>query len=142
MFGLAPALRSSSKQLTDALREGRRGSTGSILHQRLLSALVVSEVAIAMVLLVVAGLMIRSFLSISNVAPGFNPKGVITLGVGLPLSRYPGLQQQAIFYDKLVAQIRTLPGVESAASVIRLPMLGFNASTGFTHSGKARSTGH
>ena len=136
VFGLAPALRSSSKQLTDALREGRRGSTGSILHQRLLSALVVSEVAIAMVLLVVAGLMIRSFLSISNVAPGFNPKGVITLGVGLPLSRYPGVQQQAIFYDKLVAQIRTLPGVESAASVIRLPMLGFNASTGFTVQGK------
>ncbi len=136
VFGLAPALRSSSKQLTRALREGRRGSTGSVLHQRLLSALVVSEVAIAMVLLVVAGLMIRSFLSISNVAPGFNPKGVITLGVGLPLSRYPGLQQQAIFYDKLVAQIRTLPGVESAASVIRLPMLGFNASTGFTVQGK------
>ncbi|HKS42061.1 MAG TPA: ABC transporter permease [Blastocatellia bacterium] len=136
VFGLAPALRSSSKQLTDALREGRRGSTGSILHQRLLSALVVSEVAIAMVLLVVAGLMIRSFLSISNVAPGFNPKGVITLGVGLPLSRYPGVQQQAIFYDKLVAQVRTLPGVESAASVIRLPMLGFNASTGFTVQGK------
>jgi len=136
VFGLAPALRSSGKQLTDALREGRRGSTGSILHQRLLSALVVSEVAIAMVLLVVAGLMIRSFLSISSVAPGFNPKGVITLGVGLPLSRYPGLQQQAIFYDKLVAQIRTLPGVESAASVIRLPMLGFNASTGFTVQGK------
>jgi predicted permease len=136
VFGLAPALRSSSKQLTCALREGRRGSTGSILHQRLLSALVVSEVAIAMVLLVVAGLMIRSFLSISNVAPGFNPKGVITLGVGLPLSRYPGVQQQAIFYDKLVAQIRTLPGVESAASVIRLPMLGFNASTGFTVQGK------
>jgi predicted permease len=136
VFGLAPALRSSSKQLTDALREGRRGSTGSILHQRLLSALVVSEVAIAMVLLVVAGLMIRSFFSISNVAPGFNPKGVITLGVGLPSSRYPGLQQQAIFYDKLVAQIRMLPGVESAASVIRLPMLGFNASTGFTVQGK------
>ncbi|HST23081.1 MAG TPA: ABC transporter permease [Blastocatellia bacterium] len=141
VFGLAPALRSSSKQLTDALREGRRGSTGSILHQRLLSALVVSEVAIAMVLLVVAGLMIRSFLSISNVAPGLNPKGVITLGVGLPLSRYPGVQQQAIFYDKLVAQVRTLPGVESAASVIRLPMLGFNASTGFTVQGKPVQSG-
>ena len=136
VFGLAPALRSSSKQLTHALREGRRGSTGSILHQRLLGALVVSEIAIAMVLLVVAGLMIRSFLSISNVAPGLNPKGVITLGVGLPLSRYPGVQQQAVFYDKLVAQVRTLPGVESAASVIRLPMLGFNASTGFTVQGK------
>ena len=95
-----------------------------------------SEVAIAMVLLVVAGLMMRSFLSISSVAPGFNPKGVITLGVGLPLSRYPGVQQQAIFYDKLVAQIRTLPGVESAASVTRLPMLGFNAATDFTVQGK------
>ena len=136
VFGLAPALRSSGGQLSRALGEGRRGSTGSILHQRLLSAQVVAEVAIAMVLLVVAGLMIRSFLSISNVAPGFNPEGVVTLGVGLPLSRYPGIQQQAIFYDRLVAQVRTLPGVESAASIIRLPMLGFNASTGFTVQGK------
>jgi predicted permease len=135
-FGLAPALRSSSRQLTDALREGRRGSTGSILHQRLLSLLVVSEVAIALVLLVAAGLMIRSFLSISGTAPGFNPKGVLTVGIGLPSSRYPGVQQQAAFYERLLAKVRALPGVESAASVIRLPMLGFNASTDFTIQGK------
>src|SRR4029077_10649442 len=63
VFGIVPALRSSSKRNTDALREGRRGTTGSVLHQRLLSGLVVSELAIALVLLAAAGLMIRSFLS-------------------------------------------------------------------------------
>ncbi|HKP86588.1 MAG TPA: ABC transporter permease [Blastocatellia bacterium] len=141
VFGLAPALRSSSRQLTTALREGRRGSTGSILHQRLLSALVVSEVAIALVLLVAAGLMIRSFLSVSSIAPGFNPRGVLTMGIGLPSSRYPGIAQQAAFYDGLLEKVRRLPGVVTAASVIRLPMLGFNAATDFTIQGKPVAQG-
>jgi len=135
VFGLAPALRSSSSHATDALREARRGTTGSVLHQRLLSGLVVSEVAIALVLLTAAGLMIRSFLSINNVSPGFNPKGVLTLGIGLS-SRYSDIQRQATFYENLLAKVRVVPGVESAASNIRIPMLGFNASTSFTIQGK------
>jgi len=132
LFGIVPALRSSNKQTTDGLKEGRRGMTGSVLHQRLLSMLVVSEVAIALVLLVGAGLMIRSFLSLNKVAPGFNPKGVLTVGVGLPSATYPDLPKQADFYNRLVSDIRTVPNVDSAAAIIRLPMLGFNASTNFT----------
>jgi putative ABC transport system permease protein len=135
VFGIVPALRSSGKQTTDALREGRRGTTGSVLHQRLLSGLVVSEIAIALVLLAAAGLMIRSFLSISKVSPGFNPKGVLTLGIGLS-SKYPDIQKQASFYESLLAKVRAMPGVESAASIIRIPMVGFNASTSFTIQGK------
>ncbi|MEK6304430.1 MAG: ABC transporter permease [Acidobacteriota bacterium] len=134
-FGIAPALRSSSKHTSDALREGRRGTTGSVLHQRLLSGLVVSEIAIALVLLAAAGLMIRSFLSISKVSPGFNPKGVLTLGIGLS-SKYPDIPKQAAFYESLLAKVRTMPGVDSAASIIRIPMVGFNASTSFTIQGK------
>ncbi|MFY9608430.1 MAG: ABC transporter permease [Blastocatellia bacterium] len=140
VFGIVPALRSSSKPTTDALREGRRGTTGSVLHQRLLSGLVVSEVAIALVLLTAAGLMIRSFLSISKVSPGFNPKGVLTLGIGLS-SRYPDIQKQASFYESLLAKVRAMPGVESAASTIRIPMLGFNASTSFTIQGRPVPSG-
>ncbi|MCM3870681.1 MAG: ABC transporter permease [Pyrinomonadaceae bacterium] len=132
MFGLVPALRSSGKQTTEALREGRRGTTGSVVHQRLLSMLVVSEVAIAMVLLVAAGLMIRSFLSLNSVAPGFNSKGVMTIGIGLPSAGYPDVTRQAAFYDRLLTDVRTLPGVDSAAAVIRLPLLGYIATTNFT----------
>jgi putative ABC transport system permease protein len=132
VFGLVPALRSSSKETTDALREGRRGMTGGVLHQRVLRTLVVSEVAIALVLLVAAGLMIRSFLSLNKVAPGFNSAGVLTVGIGLPSAGYPDIPKQARFYDRLVNEIRTQPGVESAACIIRLPMVGFNATTGFT----------
>ncbi|MFY9574599.1 MAG: ABC transporter permease, partial [Blastocatellia bacterium] len=124
-FGIVPALR-LSRQSAEALREGRRGTTGSVLHQRLLSGLVISEVAVALVLLVAAGLMIRSFVSLSNVNPGLNPKGVLTLGIGLS-SRYPDIQSQARFYESLLAKVRTIPGVESAAGSIRIPLVGFNA---------------
>ncbi len=135
VFGIIPALRLSSTRTTNALREGRRGTTGSVLHQRLLGGLVVSEVAIALVLLAAAGLMIRSFSSISKVSPGFNPSGVLTVGIGLS-SRYQDIQKQAAFYDSLLAKVRTIPGVESAASNIRIPMVGFNASTSFTILGR------
>src|SRR6185436_4444844 len=129
LFGIVPALKSSNKQTTDGLKEGRRGMTGSVLHQRLLSMLVVSEVAIALVLLVGAGLMIRSFFSLNKVTPGFNPKGVLTVGVGLPSATYPDLPKQADFYNRFVSDLRTLPNVDSAAAITRLPMVGFSAVT-------------
>lgn len=134
--GLVPALRVSSDETISGLREGRRGMTSGVVHQRLLRTFVISEVAIALVLLVVAGLMIRSFLSINSVAPGFNPKGVLAVGLGVPAASYPDLPSQARFYDRLVTDVRTLPGVESAASVTRLPMFGFNANTSFTIQGQ------
>jgi putative ABC transport system permease protein len=135
--GVAPALRFSSNETIGALKEGRRGSTGGVAHHRLLRTFVISQLAIALVLLVVAGLLIRSFLLLNSVAPGFNPKGVLTLGIGVPAASYPDLPSQARFYDHLVTEVRTLTGVKSAASVIRLPMLGFNASTTFTIYGQA-----
>ncbi len=135
-FGFAPAFWSSGSKSLEALKEGRRGLTGSVLHRRVLSILVVSEVAIALVLLIAAGLMIRTFISLNNVNPGFNPKGVIAIGVGLPSATYPDLPSQARFYDRALTEIRTLPAVQSASGVIRLPLLGFNASTSFTIQGK------
>lgn len=135
--GLAPALRFSTNETISALKEGRRGATGGVAHHRLLRAFVVSQLAIALVLLVVAGLLIRSFLALNSVSPGFNPKGVLTLGIGIPAASYPDIPAQARFYDRLVTEIRTLSRVKSAASVIRLPVVGFNASTTFTIYGQA-----
>jgi putative ABC transport system permease protein len=85
-----------------------------------------------MVMLVAAGLMIRSFLSLNSVAPGFNSQGVMTIGIGLPSANYPNVPRQAAFYDRLLTDVRTLPGVDSAAAAIRLPLLGFSAFTSFT----------
>jgi putative ABC transport system permease protein len=142
IFGLVPAWQSSSKKLTDTLREGRRGSTGGLLHRRVLNVLVVSEVALALVLLVGAGLMIRSFISVRQVSPGYDPRGVLTAGVGLSPIKYAELQQQAAFYQSLLARIETLPGVASVAGVSRLPVVATISSTGFTIQGKPVASGH
>jgi putative ABC transport system permease protein len=136
LFGIAPALQSSNKVLTDNLRDGRRGATSGAMHQRILNALVAAEVALAVVLLAGAGLMVRSFVSISGVSPGFKPKGVMTIGIGLTQPVYADIQQQSRFYDRLAEKVSAIPGVESTAGINRVPLLGFNASTSFTFQGK------
>ncbi|HEV2914989.1 MAG TPA: ABC transporter permease [Pyrinomonadaceae bacterium] len=141
VFGILPALQSSSRKLTDSLREGRRGSTGGLLHKRVLNLLVVSEVTLALVLLVGAGLMIRSFLSVREVSPGFDPQGVLSIGIGLSPIKYPELQQQSDFYLSLLARIENLPGVASVAGVSRLPVVG-GATTTFTIQGSPVASGH
>ena len=142
LFGLAPALQSASERLTEDLKESRRGATGGGLHRRILNLLVVAEIALAVVLLTAAGLMVRSFISISGVAPGFNPRGVLTIGIGLTQPVYADVQQQAEFYERLIEKVGVIPGVESAAGINRVPLLGFNASTSFTFYGKPVQTGN
>lgn len=142
VFGLLPAWQSSSKKLTDSLREGRRGSTAGLLHKRVLSLLVVSEVALALLLLVGAGLMIRSFISVRQVSPGYDPRGVLTAGIGLSPIKYGELPQQADFYQNFLAKIETLPGVVAAAGVSKLPVVATVASTGFTLKGQPVASGH
>jgi len=136
LFGIAPALQSSNKVLTENLRDGRRGATSGAMHQRILNALVAAEVALAVVLLAGAGLMVRSFVSISGVSPGFKPKGVMTIGIGLTQPVYADIQQQSRFYDRLNEKVSAIPGVESTAGINRVPLLGFNASTSFTFQGQ------
>ncbi|HSB09283.1 MAG TPA: ABC transporter permease [Blastocatellia bacterium] len=142
VFGLAPALQSSSKRFIESLKDGRRGATAGALSQRLLNGLVVAEVALAVVLLTAAGLMVRSFMSISGVEPGFNPKGVVTIGIGLTQPVYADVQQQARFYERLIAKVSALTGVESAAGIHRVPLLGFNSSTSFSIQGKPVEEGN
>ena len=142
LFGLAPALQSANKHLTEDLKESRRGATGGGLHRHVLNLLVGAEIALAVVLLTGAGLMVRSFISISGVAPGFNPDGVFTIGIGLTQPIYADVQQQARFYDRLIEKVTSIPGVESAAGVNRMPLLGLNSSTSFTFQGKPVQAGN
>lgn len=129
LFGLVPALRTSSPNLTEFLKEGR-GTTASGSHQRLRGALVVLETAGGLVLLVVAGLLLRSFHRLLSVDPGLNPRNVLTLTFDLPDGKYTD-QQQMDFYIQLLSRVRNLPGVVSAGAVTPLPLSGGNAMITF-----------
>ena len=142
LFGIVPALQWSNQRLSEDLKEGKRGATTSAMHRRLLNVLVASEVALAVVLLAGAGLMVRSFISINAVAPGFNPKGVVTIGIGLSQPIYADVQQQSLFYQRLTDKLSSIPGIESAAGINRVPLLGFNSSTSFTFQGKPVEPGN
>src|SRR5215813_10314185 len=114
VFGLVPALRASSPNLTEFMKEGRSTTSGSS-HQRLRGALVVAETSLGLVLLVVAGLLLRSFHRILSVDPGMDPHNVLTLTFDLPDKKY-GEQQQIDFYRQLLERTGTLPGVVSSAA--------------------------
>jgi putative ABC transport system permease protein len=133
-FGLVPALRASSPNLTEFMKEGR-GTTASRSHQRLRGALVVMETAGGLVLLVVAGLLLRSFHRLLSVDPGLNPRNVLTLTFDLPDAKYSD-QQQMDFYTQLVSRVGHLPGVVSAGAVTPLPLSGNNAMITFQIEGR------
>ncbi len=120
-FGLLPALQVSRSDLAESLKEGGRGSTEGVLRNRMRSALVVAEVALALVPLIGAGLLIQSFVRLSRVKPGFDPHNVLTVTIGLPDARY-NLIQQAAFFEQLLERTRALPGVRSAGAVEPLPL--------------------
>ncbi|MEK6322561.1 MAG: ABC transporter permease [Acidobacteriota bacterium] len=124
IFGLAPALQVSTTNLNELLKEGARGSTGSIRSNRVRSLLVVSEVALSLVLLVGAGLMIRSFLRLLSVNPGFNPHGVITMQLDLPQSKYPGQTERGSLFTQVIRRVETLPAVETVGAISHLPLSG------------------
>ena len=134
VFGLVPALRASKPNLTEFLKEGR-GTTAGSSHQRLRGALIVVETAIGLALLVVAGLLLRSFHRLLAVDPGLNPRGVLTLTFDLPEKKYSE-QQQVDFYRQLLARSEALPGVVSAAAVTPLPLSGGNAIITFQIDGR------
>lgn len=123
IFGLVPALHSSKTELTESLKEGGRGSGEGARRNRIRGVLVVSELAIAVVLLVGAGLLIQSLWRLRQVSPGFDSQNLLTFVVGIPEVKYP-TEKQAQFYHDLVARIESLPGVRSASAVIPLPLSG------------------
>ena len=140
IFGLAPALHATKSDLTESLKEGGRGSTEGALRNRVRSALVVAEIAIALVLLVSASLLIQSFLRLERVAPGFNPHHVLTFSLDLPETRYSTVQQAA-FYRQLISRIETLPGVTQASAVLPLPLSRSQMGVGFEIEGRPMAQG-
>jgi putative ABC transport system permease protein len=137
VFGLVPALQASRPDLNETLKEGSRGSTGGIGRRRTRSVLVVTEVALTQMLLIGAGLMIKSFYSLQEVNPGFNADGVLTMQLTLPPLKYAEDTQTTAFYEQALKRIETLPGVQSAAAVTTLPMTGSSITRRFTIDGRA-----
>jgi putative ABC transport system permease protein len=133
VFGLVPALQVSKPNLNDSLKEGSRQTTGS---HRVRSSLVVFEVALSLMLLVGAGLLARSFLSLLRTDPGFNPDNLLTMNLVLPTAKYKDERARATFYDQLLQRIKSQPGVEAAAAVNYLPLGGSNSSDGYLIEGE------
>lgn len=141
IFGLAPALHASRPDLNKSLNEGGRSSTEGTSRRRFRSFLVVSEVALALVLLIGAGLMTRSFILLQTSDLGFNPRNILTMRVALPKPRYPKLSQQAAFYQDVINRFRELPGVSAAAAVSTVPIGGSNVSLSFDIEGRPADPG-
>jgi putative ABC transport system permease protein len=139
IFGLVPALHSSRTHLTEALKEGGRGSTegGRNLIRNIL---VVGELAIAVVLLVGAGLLIQSLWRLRQVNPGLNPQNVLTFVVGIPEVKYPTAKQSE-FFRTLINRLEVLPGVTSASAVIPLPLSGDRFGISFEIEGRPVAKG-
>ena len=124
LCGLVPAFSALGGRLYDALKEGGRGMAAGNRGKVMRNVLVLVEVAIALVLLVGAGLLIRSFNQLQQVDPGFKPEGVLTMNVALPPSKYPDPPRQAIFVWNLLERLRAVSGVEHAATIFPLPLGG------------------
>jgi putative ABC transport system permease protein len=140
IFGLAPALQVSKSDLNETLKEGGRGNSGGSKQNRLRSLLVISEVALALVLLIASGLMIKSFMRLQNVNPGFNPENLITLEMELPQNKYGEKERQTAFQQQLVQRISEIPGVQSAGTVNNLPFSGNETNFGLTIEGRPVAT--
>jgi putative ABC transport system permease protein len=121
VFGVAPALQASRIDLNETLKEGGRGGAGASRHP-LRRALVISEVALSLILLISAGLMMRSFLRLQQVNPGLKAENVLTLRVSLPNAKYDVPEKRQDFFKQLLERTRALPGVESAGAISYLPL--------------------
>jgi putative ABC transport system permease protein len=133
LFGLVPALRTGRGNLQTILREGSRGSTGS---GRGRAVLVAAQVALSLVLLIGAGLMMRSFVRLQSVDPGFDPDGVLTGRVQLAGERFRSASAATAFFDQLLERVEKVPGVESAGAINWLPFGGDGSSTSYWIEGR------
>jgi putative ABC transport system permease protein len=124
LFGIAPALQVSAGNLADSLKEAWRGKGAAVAKSRLRTYLVVSEVALSVVLLSGAGLLIRSFMNLRRISPGFDSRNALVMNVFLPEAKYPLGPSQVAFYRDLFQRIDCLPGVISAGAVSILPESG------------------
>jgi putative ABC transport system permease protein len=136
LFGLAPALQMARADLHSSLREGGRGNSMGFRRNVVRSALVTGEVALALVLLSGAGLLMRSFYRLASVDTGFEPHGVLTFRVNLPVAKYAKDEQQFAFFDRALDGVRALPGVTSAGAATLFPLAGSDTIYSFDQVGK------
>jgi putative ABC transport system permease protein len=135
LTGLVPALQNARPQLAAMLKEGgQKGTTGQGRHVR--NALVIAEIALALVLVAGAGLMVRSFLRLQTVDPGFDPNNILTLRLTLPEARYKEDSQTRAFFEQAEQRVRSLPGVTAVGSTARLPLKGYRWTSNMTIEGR------
>ncbi len=137
VFGLVPALSATSGGLFGALKEGGRAVAGGARGRLLRNFLVLGEVAVALVLLVGAGLLLRSFARLRAVDPGFRPEGVLTAELTLPDQKYAQPERQIAFTRELLDRLRAIPGVQSADTVFPLPLTGNGFVLAFSVQGRS-----
>jgi putative ABC transport system permease protein len=131
-FGLVPALQTSKVSITEALKEGGRGAGSGKLQARLRKFFVVFQAALALVLLISASLLIRSFVNLLNVDPGFKPDQVLTAQLSLSSGKYAQPAQQVTFFRQLIERLQAIPGVEKVGLTTALPLSDNNVTNGFT----------
>jgi putative ABC transport system permease protein len=123
VFGLWPALQASKVNLNESLKEGSQKTTVSYRNRRAQSLLVVAEVGLSLLLLIMAGLMLRSFARLTRVDPGFDPENVVSMRINLPPARYAQEGRMAAFFQQLIERVETVPGVESVAVASHMPFV-------------------
>jgi putative ABC transport system permease protein len=144
LFGLVPAIVSARPELTEVLKEGGRGSTTGARRNLLRNVLVVAEISLALVLLVSAGLLMKSFIRLQAVNPGFNPGNVLTMELSLPESKYPSGDKPSYLggdstrnvFQEVLRRVSQLPGVQAAAGTSILPLSGTNSDSSFSIEGR------
>ena len=137
LFGLLPAFQASNPRLVDALKEGGRTGAGGAKGQRMRNSLVIAEVALALVLLIGAGLMMRSFMYLQKTDIGMDPSRTLTFRVGLPEAQFPETETAARFFEQLIPKLANSPGVESAGATTSLPASGNIGTSAFVLEGEA-----
>ncbi|MFI5310656.1 MAG: FtsX-like permease family protein, partial [Gemmatimonadales bacterium] len=141
LFGLIPAAHVARLDLNDALRDGSRGQSGGLTRRRGRALLVITEMALAVLLVIGAGLTIRSFINLQHIDAGFDSRNVLTLRLSLPSVRYPMPDDVAGFYQRLADQMRVLPGVQAAGFVRQLPLATEIGDSGMEIDGKPTPAG-
>jgi putative ABC transport system permease protein len=136
LFGLAPAVLGSSVKVTHALRDGGTRATGGAAGRRVRHTLVAAQLALAVMLLVGAGLLVRSFVRVAGLDLGFRSTQVLTAMVNLSPARYPDAERQVAFTDEVLRRIQALPGVQAAGVSQSIPLTGINDQGGFAVEGR------
>lgn len=137
LAGILPALQASRVSISQVLGETAANLGSGRPHRRISDVLVVTEIALALILVIGAGLLLGSIRRLTTMSPGFNPRGLLTARVELGSGRYPDPLEQSAFYQLLLERLGSVPGVDTAAAVFPLPLSGTRATAGFVVEGEA-----